>query len=70
MKKDEANLIKEQNRIEKFKSRSVALMEQITTISKMRIYNPTHRKDFLYSIKLSDVGMDKINDSIKKLFIH
>lgn len=62
-------LLKHKNKIDKMKHGSIILMEQITTISKMRIYDPKHKDDLLYNIKLSDGAMDKINASIKKLFL-
>lgn len=48
---------------------SRALMEQITTISKMRIYKPKTSEDLLYGIKFSDGAMDKINDKLKELYV-
>ncbi len=56
--------------IEKLKYGSIALMEQITTVSKMRIYNPSNSMDLLYGIKFSNPAMNKINESIKKLFMY
>lgn len=51
------------------KAGSRALMEQITTISKMRIYKPKTSEDLLYGIKFSDGAMDKINDKLKELYV-
>lgn len=62
-------LIKFRKEIDKLKIGSIALTEQITTISKMRIYTPKSRNDLLYGIKFSEDTMDKINEKIKKLFI-
>lgn len=53
----------------KLKSGSRAMMEQITTISKMRIYKPKTSHDLLYGIKFSDGAMDKINEKLKELYI-
>lgn len=53
----------------KLKSGSRAMMEQITTISKMRIYKPKTSHDLLYGIKFSDGAMDKINERLKELYI-
>lgn len=56
--------------IAKLKQGSIALMEQITTISKMRIYKPKNSTDLLYGVKYSDGAMDKINEKIKELFVY
>lgn len=56
--------------LQKLKMGSIALMEQITTVSKMRIYKPKNSNDLLYGIRFSDGAMDKINDRIKELFIY
>nr|WP_243167950.1 type II toxin-antitoxin system PemK/MazF family toxin [Anaerocolumna cellulosilytica] len=76
-KEKKANLDKEyeiflryEREINKLKSGSIALMEQITTISKMRIYTPKNSMDLLYGIKFSNPAMNKINDNIKKLFLY
>lgn len=55
--------------LQKLKKGSIALMEQITTVSKMRIYKPKNEHDLLYGIKYSDGAMDKINEQLKTLFI-
>lgn len=54
----------------KLKDGSIALMEQITTISKMRIYKPKNSSDLLYGIKFSDGAMDKINEKLKELYVY
>lgn len=56
--------------IERLKNGSVALMEQITTVSKMRIYKPKSSKDLLYDVKFSDGAMEKINERLIELFVH
>jgi len=56
--------------IERLKNGSVALMEQITTVSKMRIYKPKSSKDLLYNVKFSDGAMEKINERLIELFVH
>lgn len=53
----------------KMKSGSMAVINQITTISKQRIYTPKRSEDFLYGISLSPAAMDKINIKLKELFI-
>lgn len=61
------------NKIEKeitqMKNGSIALVNQITTISKQRIYNPKSDIDVLSGIKLSNESLDLIDNKIKKLFI-
>lgn len=52
------------------KNGSVVKIEQIRTISKMRILDPKKTHDVLYGIHLSDSTMDKINERIKELFLH
>ncbi len=54
----------------KLKSGSIALMEQITTVSKMRIYKPKNSSDLLYGVKFSDGAMDKINERLKELYLY
>ncbi len=43
---------------------SIALVNQITTISKIRIYDPKTTKDILSGITLSNDGLDKIDKEI------
>lgn len=45
-------------------------MEQITTVSKMRIYKPKNSSDLLYGVKFSDGAMDKINEKLKELYVY
>jgi len=67
-------LIKRAQKIKKeirnMKMGSVALVGQITTISKMRIYDPKYSTDVLSNIKLSGDTMDKINAKINELYIY
>lgn len=76
---DEANLLKEisseleyirklKDSISKMKSGSIALVPQITTISKQRIYNPKSKKDILSGIKLSNNSLDLIDKKIIEIF--
>lgn len=55
--------------ITKIKEGSIALVGQITTISKMRIYTPKTTHDALANIKLSSGVLDKIDEEIMKNFI-
>ena len=51
------------------KEGSIVKIEQIRTISKMRIWIPKTSKDPLYNISLSQPTMDKINSKLMELFI-
>lgn len=55
--------------IKKLKTGSMAVINQITTISKQRIYTPKYSEDFLHGVSLSSVAMDKINNKVKELYI-
>ena len=48
---------------------SIALVSQITTISKIRIYDPKTNFDILSKIKLSNENLDLIDAELKKLFL-
>lgn len=54
--------------ISKLKFGSMAVTNQITTISKQRIYTPKKSEDFLYGISLSTTAMEKINSKIIELY--
>lgn len=54
--------------ISRMKKGSIALIGQITTISKMRIHNPKNSNDVLSGIKLSNEKLDMIDDEIRKLY--
>ena len=70
LNREKAMLKTYEKKLLKLKEGSIALMEQITTISKMRIYDPKTSSDLLYDIKFSDGAMDKINVQLKKLFVY
>ena len=55
--------------ITKLKRGSIALINQIRTISKMRIYDPKTNYDVLSGIKLSNEKLDLIDNEIVKLFV-
>ena len=69
MQKDFDTLAIYKKEINKLKIGSIALTGQITTISKMRIYQPKKKSDLLYDIKLSESAMNKINEQLKNLYI-
>lgn len=64
------NLNNNSNELQKMKSGSMAIINQITTISKQRIYTPKKSEDFLYNVSLSDTAMDKINEKIISRIIY
>lgn len=55
--------------IARMKEGSIALVNQITTISKMRIFDPRNLKGVLSGISLSEENMEKINEKMKNLYI-
>ena len=55
--------------IDMMKTGSIVKLEQIRTISKMRIWIPKSTNDPLYDISLSKPTMDKINSKLMELFI-
>lgn len=54
--------------IDHMKAGSAALVDQVTTISKMRITQPLKKTHPLYGIRLSAQDMDAIDNELKKLF--
>ena len=50
------------------KKGSVALLNQITTISKQRIYYPRTSKDLLSGVHLSNKSLDLLDEKLIKLF--
>lgn len=54
--------------IQKMKTGSIALVNQLTTISKIRIYNPKTNNDVLSNIKLSNEKLDLIDIRIGKFY--
>lgn len=67
--KDIQLLEKYEKEIARMKQGSIALMEQITTISKMRIYVPKKSTDILLGISFSPEAMEKINAQLLNLYI-
>ena len=48
---------------------SIALVNQITTVSKIRIFDPRDLKGVLSGVSLSEENMEKINQKVKDLYI-
>lgn len=63
-------LNKMKKEIDKMQQGSIALLGQITTISKIRIFDPKNSYDVLHGIKLSPEKLDEINKMLKFLYIH
>lgn len=63
------NLRKIEKEISQMKEGSIALINQITTVSKIRIYDPKNLNGVLSGITLSQEQMEKINNKIKDLYI-
>lgn len=62
-------LEKMDSKMSKMKKGSIALVSQITTISKQKIYDPQKTIDLLAGVRISDNSLDLINEKMKKLFI-
>ena len=56
------------NEVNKLKLGSIALVNQVTTISKIRIYDPKTDHDILSGIKLSDDKLDLIDEELLKRY--
>lgn len=56
------------NELQKMKQGSIALVGQITTISKLRIYDPMYPSDTLSNIRLADETMDLLDHKLIELF--
>lgn len=68
IEKSIANIERNNKEIAKLKVGSMAVTNQITTVSKQRIYTPKRSEDFLYGISLSTPAMEKINTKLKELY--
>lgn len=56
-------------RIEHMKNGSIAVLNQVTTISKMRIIDPLRKSDSLYGIRLSQTEIDLIVNKFKTIYL-
>ena len=61
-------LKKFEKEIMKMKRGSIALVNQITTISKQRIYYPKTSKDLLSGVHLSNFSLDLLDKKVIELF--
>ncbi len=55
--------------ISRMKKGSIALVNQITTISKIRIFDPRNLKGVLAGVSLSEDSMEKINKKVNDLYV-
>ncbi|WMC91213.1 type II toxin-antitoxin system PemK/MazF family toxin [Kineothrix sp. MB12-C1] len=69
LQEKENDLKKIKLELHRMKDGSIAKIEQITTISKQRIFDPRKSADVLAGIRFSDTAMNKINEKIKELYI-
>lgn len=69
LKQEEGYIKKIKKESEKMNKGSIALVSQITTISKIRIYDPKTNRDILSKIRLSNENLDLIDTELKKLFL-
>lgn len=58
-----------QKEISKMKLGSIALVSQITTISKIRIYDPLHGDSTLSGVRLTPIQLDSIDRKVLELYI-
>lgn len=63
-------LQKTMKKMQVLKHGSIAVMNQIRSISKMRIQDPCDKYDILYGLKLSSNTLDQIDKKIQELFVH
>lgn len=61
-------MVKAMNKLKTLKYGSIAVMNQIRTVSKMRIIDPTNEYDILYNLKLSTNNLNLIDKKIVELF--
>ncbi len=66
--KKKQNARKMEDEISRMKRGSIALVSQITTISKIRIYDPLYPSDSLSNIRISDDSLDQIDKKIIAMF--
>lgn len=64
-----ALLDKTMRKLQTLKHGSVAVLNQIRTVSKMRVSDPTDMYDILYGIKLSSKALDMMDDKIRELYL-
>lgn len=68
LEKEHSSLARTGKEIEKMKIGSIALVNQITTISKIRIYDPKNQYDILSNIRISNEALDKIDKALSSMY--
>lgn len=68
-KNDFKYIKKVEKEISKMKKGSIALVSQITTISKQRIYDPKTSSDILANLRVSNNTLNLIDSKIRELFL-
>lgn len=68
-KKQLTNISKIEKEIAQMKVGSIAVISQITTVSKLRIFDPRSSEGVLSNVKLSPENLDLINEKMKELFL-
>lgn len=69
--RDEINLLfRMKSEVRKMRIGSIALINQVTTVSKMRIYDPKTDHDILSGIRFSNEKLDLIDNEIRNLFVN
>lgn len=63
-------IYQEKREIQKMKVGSIALINQITTVSKIRIYDPKKSSGVLSGIRLSTITLDLINQALVEWMIY
>lgn len=61
-------LSKIQSELSRMKLGSIALVNQITTISKQRIYDPLYRSDVFNEVRVSNEALDKLDAQVIAMF--
>lgn len=61
-------LLKTKKKLSVLKHGSIAVVNQIRTVSKMRVLDPTDKYDILFGLKLSNDGLNRIDKKIIELF--
>lgn len=63
-------LLASNKEIDRLKYGSIALVAQITTISKIRIVNPIHSRQSLHGIRLTPLELSLIENKLKTIFLY
>lgn len=67
-KKAQKRVEKIKNELQQMKLGSIALVNQITTISKQRIYDPLYKSDVFHEVRVSNEILDALDTELIKMF--